>query len=85
VTPVVLHVDDLAEGIEFKVWGDLGIEAGAELESFLLLEASLQPSIAVLDLTQVDSVHPCVEAVVARWQQAFADVGSELVVVATED
>jgi hypothetical protein len=82
VNPVVLHLDDRAEGIAIKVWGDLDVESGAELETFLLLEASLQPEIAVLDLGQLDSIHPCVEAHLATWQQAFADVGSELVVVA---
>jgi anti-anti-sigma regulatory factor len=79
VNQVMLRVDQQAGGIAVRLWGELDIEAGAELETFLLLEASMQPTLAVLDLSQLDAIHPCVQAQLEHWHQAFADVGSELI------
>ncbi len=67
-------------GLLLTVRGHLGVPAAAELERYLLLEASMQPSWVILDLTYVDDFDPWVSACVPRWVQAFDDVESRLLV-----
>jgi hypothetical protein len=81
MTQVLLHVDQHCEGIRLKVWGTLDVDTAADLETVLLLEASLQPPVAVLDLRDVDVIQPCVRNRTRGWVDAFREVGSQLAVL----
>ena len=81
MSQVLLHVDQHREGIRLKVWGTLDVDSAADLETVLLLEASLQPPVAVLDLRDVEVLQSCVRERANRWVDAFREVGSQLAVL----
>lgn len=81
MSQVLLHVDEHQEGIRLKVWGDLDVDSAAELETVLLLEASLQPPSAVLDLRDLDVLRPGVRQRIHQWVDACQEVGCRLAVL----
>ena len=81
MSQVLLHVDEQRDGIRLKVWGALDVDSAGDLETVLMLEASLQPRCAVLDLRDLDVLQPCVRHRVRRWVDAYREVGSQLAVL----
>lgn len=75
---LTLEMISVPPGFIAALRGDLTWESAAAIETFFLLEASLQPAWAILDISGMDVVHADALECLARLARAFADVGSRL-------